>query len=78
VLRVRAAIVIRWHCNASQIVDMLPGGEGPGEEINVRGERYFSAIPYSIYDPATDLQWYWTYQELSVVPTQPVQKGALI
>jgi len=42
------------------------------------GKKYFSAIPYSTYDPPRKLQWYWTYLELLVVPSQPVQKGASI
>jgi len=36
------------------------------------GEKYFSAIPYSTYDPPRKLQWYSTYLGLSVVPAQPV------
>jgi len=41
------------------------------------GEKYFSAILYSTYLPR-ELQWYWTYLDLSVVPTQLVQKGVSI
>jgi len=41
---------------------VIPGGEGPGDRINVRRrEVYFSAIPYSTYDQPRKLQWYWTY-----------------
>jgi len=41
-------------------------------------EKYFSAIPYSTYDLPRKLQLYWTYLDLSAIPAQPVQKGALI
>jgi len=42
------------------------------------GEKYFSAIPYSTYDLPIELQWYWIYSGLSLVSTQPVEKGASI
>jgi len=42
------------------------------------GETYFSAIPYSTDDLPRELQWCWTYLDLSVVPAQLVQKGVSI
>jgi len=41
------------------------------------GMKYFSAIPCSIYVPPRELQWYWTYLDLSVVPAQPVPNFSL-
>jgi len=32
-----------------------------------KGERYFSTIQYYTYDPPTELQWYCTYLDLSVI-----------
>jgi len=44
-----------------------------------RGEKYFSAISYSTYDPLRKFQCNLTYTVgLSVVSAQPVQKGASI
>jgi len=55
---------------------VIPGGEGAGDKINVWRREVFSAIPYSTYDRTTKLQLHWTYQGLSVVPAQPIIKGA--
>jgi len=30
-------------------------------------QKYFSTIPHSTYDPPKELQWHWTYLDLSVV-----------
>jgi len=57
---------------------VISGGEGPAAGINVWRREAFSAIPYSTNDPLRELQWYWTYLDLSVVPSQQVQRGSWI
>jgi len=68
----------RFSLTQEGLSRVIPGGEEPGDGINVWRRETVSAIPYSTYDLSRKLQLYWTYLGLSGVSAQPVQMGSSI